>query len=132
MNTGRCINSLYGHTDTIRCVQFDQDKIISGSDDSTVKVYDVIEGEHTIKAHPDAKITCLQFDNNKMVTGASDGLMNVWSALTGEKLFSLRSKAPPDTWVRCLQFAQELLISGHGDNNIRVWNFWNTEQVEDD
>ena len=129
LNAGRCINTLSSHKDTIRCVQFDQDKIISGSDDSTVKVYDAVEGEFTIKAHPDNKVTCLQFDKNKMVTGSSDSNMHVWSALGGEKLYTLRTQGG---WVRCLQFNQDVLVSGHGDNNIRVWDFFNTAREDEE
>jgi WD40 repeat protein len=113
------------HDDAIRCVQFDQDKIISGSDDSTVKVYVLPEGENAIEAHPHHKVTCLQFDNNKMVTGSSDGTMKVWSASTGELLHVLDvgGSTTGVIWVRCFQFVQEILVSGHGDGVIRLWKF---------
>ena len=113
----RCLHTLQGHIDTVRCVQFDQDKIISGSDDSTCKIYDLEEGELTINAHPDHKVTCLQFDSNKLITGSSDSTMKLWSVETCEHLYTLEAKG--SAWVRCLQYAQELLVSGHGDNNIR-------------
>jgi len=126
--SAKCLNVIEGHTDSVRCVQLDQDKnkIISGSDDSTIKIYDLQEGEQSIEAHPGHKVTCLQFDNNKMLTGSNDGSIKVWDTLTNEVLYVLDPKAG---WVRCLQFAQELLVSGHGDNSIRVWNFNPVEEA---
>lgn len=38
--TGKCINSLKGHMDTITAIQYDDSKILTSSLDHTVKVWD--------------------------------------------------------------------------------------------
>jgi WD40 repeat protein len=37
------MNTLQGHSDAVKAVQFDENQIVAGYDDS-VKVYDLVEG----------------------------------------------------------------------------------------
>ena len=62
-----------GHTNGVMCVQFDDKVLISGSYDSTAKVWDVNTGEllRTLKGHTKG-IRCLQFDDTKLFTGSLD------------------------------------------------------------
>jgi WD40 repeat protein len=40
LNVGKCVNTLVGHTDNVWYLQFDDDKIISGSADKTMCFWD--------------------------------------------------------------------------------------------
>jgi WD40 repeat protein len=40
LNVGKCINTLVGHTDNVWYLQFDEDKIVSGSADKTICFWD--------------------------------------------------------------------------------------------
>ncbi len=51
ITAGKLTNTLQGHTNTVRCLHFDQDKIISGSDDGTCKIYNLVAGEVSVNAH---------------------------------------------------------------------------------
>ncbi|KAI9748798.1 MAG: hypothetical protein M4579_007110, partial [Chaenotheca gracillima] len=99
-------SKIEGHADSVYCVQFDQHKLITGSRDKTVRVWDL----HTYKCikvlmnpnkpipYPpgfirhdkdvsrctsnlfhDASILCLQFDSDILVTGSSDFSAIIWS-----------------------------------------------------
>lgn len=60
---------LTGHTGSVLCLQYDENVIISGSSDSTVRVWDVHSGEmvNTLIHHCEA-VLHLRFSNGMMVT----------------------------------------------------------------
>jgi FOG: WD40 repeat len=60
---------LTGHTGSVLCLQYDDKVIISGSSDSTVRVWDVGSGEmvNTLIHHCEA-VLHLRFNNGMMVT----------------------------------------------------------------
>jgi F-box/WD-40 domain protein MET30 len=58
---------LKGHSDIVRCVAFDNNTIVSGSEDNTIKLYNQ-QKEYTLTGHK-GKIQTLQFDRNKVVSG---------------------------------------------------------------
>lgn len=60
---------LTGHTGSVLCLQYDDKVIISGSSDSTVRVWDVETGEmtNTLIHHCEA-VLHLRFCNGMMVT----------------------------------------------------------------
>ena len=60
---------LTGHTGSVLCLQYDDKVIISGSSDSTVRVWDVATGEmvNTLIHHCEA-VLHLRFCNGMMVT----------------------------------------------------------------
>lgn len=58
-----------GHTGSVLCLQYDDKVIISGSSDSTVRVWDVNSGDmvNTLIHHCEA-VLHLRFNNGMMVT----------------------------------------------------------------
>ena len=42
LNSGLIERTLYGHSDSVLCLQFDNEKFISGSADKTIKVHKLI------------------------------------------------------------------------------------------
>lgn len=58
-----------GHTGSVLCLQYDDKVIISGSSDSTVRVWDVNTGDmvNTLIHHCEA-VLHLRFNNGMMVT----------------------------------------------------------------
>jgi len=72
---------LNGHNGKIPCIQMDSNKLVSGSVDTTIKIWDVYQRKciHTLK--PDAGwIRCIQFDNNGiMISGHGDNSIRVWN-----------------------------------------------------
>jgi len=60
---------LTGHTGSVLCLQYDDKAIISGSSDSTVRVWDATTGEmvNTLIHHCEA-VLHLRFNNGMMVT----------------------------------------------------------------
>ena len=47
LDSGTCLSTLTGHQDAVTCLQFDANKIISGSLDSNLKFWDLHTGQCT-------------------------------------------------------------------------------------
>ncbi|KAK9235363.1 WD40-repeat-containing domain protein, partial [Lipomyces kononenkoae] len=90
---GACVHAynLDGHEESVYCVQFDDEKIITGSRDRSVRVWDTTTGKplRTLNATMTAalegdaightgSVLCLQYDDQMMLTGSSDGTVIIW------------------------------------------------------
>lgn len=84
-------HSLMGHRDGVYCVQFDDDKIITGSRDRTIKVWDpnTFQCLATLQGHR-GSIVSLQYNQDIMVSGSSDTTIVVWNMHTGKKIRRLK------------------------------------------
>lgn len=82
---------------------FDDDKIISGSDEASIHVYDVVTGAHrrSLRGH-DGGVWCLEVvgrAKNTLVTGSTDRTVRVWDIEQGECIGVLRGHT---STVRCM------------------------------
>ncbi|KAK9326430.1 quinon protein alcohol dehydrogenase-like superfamily [Lipomyces orientalis] len=110
-----------GHTDGIMCLQFDHSVLITGSYDTTVRVWDIETGKllRILTGHVRG-VRALMFDDSKLVTGSMDRTIRIWNYKTGECVSTLRGHTDG---VLSLHFDATLLASGSADSTIRVWNF---------
>ena len=62
-----------------RCIQADGRRLVSGSDDKTIKVWSLETGKRlvTLRSHGGG-ITCLQFSDTKIVSGSYDKRVLLW------------------------------------------------------
>ncbi len=86
---------LTGHTDSVYCLEFDSKRIISGSRDRTIKMWDIQTGRclGTFRGHY-GSVLCLKFEKDWdikgdgtmgfMVSGSSDRRACVWDIWIGE------------------------------------------------
>lgn len=116
-----CLTILKGHTNGVTCLQIDEGILISGSYDSTARVWSLETGEElrVLRGHQRG-IRSLQFDDQKLITGSLDGVIKVWNWSTGECLATLRGHSDA---VVSVNFDGELLASGSADKNIKIFNF---------
>eukprot|EP01087_Luapelamoeba_hula_P018731 TRINITY_DN6085_c0_g2_i2.p1 TRINITY_DN6085_c0_g2~~TRINITY_DN6085_c0_g2_i2.p1 ORF type:complete len:652 (+),score=93.60 TRINITY_DN6085_c0_g2_i2:23-1978(+) len=132
--TKKCLHTLTGHVYTVKSLQFDDDKIVSGGGtrDKTIKVWDINTGNctHTIQGH-EGGIFTLQYDADKIVSGATDHTIRVWS-MRNKKCRAILEGHSHD--VYCLQFDQSgRLVSGagSGDKTVRVWDLHTAKCVQE-
>ena len=109
-----------GHTNGVMCLQFDDNVLITGSYDSTAKVWDVNTGQElrTLTGHTSG-IRCLQFDETKLMTGSLDHTLRLWNWKTGQ---CLRVFQAHTAGIVTLHFSGPWVASGSMDQTIRVWN----------
>ncbi|CAI7566353.1 E3 ubiquitin ligase complex SCF subunit sconB [Penicillium manginii] len=118
----RCsVKVLRGHTDSVMCLQFEDNILMTGSYDATVKIWDMETGQElrTLRGHT-AGVRCLQFDDTKLITGSLDRSIRVWNWRTGECLSKYNGHAEA---VIALHFDSTLLASASVDRTVKIWNF---------
>ncbi|KAI9806056.1 MAG: SCF ubiquitin ligase complex subunit cdc4 [Piccolia ochrophora] len=121
----------------VTCLQFDTDKILTGSDDTNINVYDTKTGalRTRLEGH-EGGVWALQYEGNVLVSGSTDRSVRVWDIERGicTQVFQGHTST-----VRCLQILmptevgqtadgrpimipkQPLIITGSRDSNLRVW-----------
>ncbi|KAI2607898.1 WD40 repeat-like protein [Hypoxylon sp. NC1633] len=121
----------------ITCLQFDEDKIITGSDDMLIHVYDTKTGKlrKRLEGH-EGGVWALQYEGNVLVSGSTDRSVRVWDI---EKGLCTQVFYGHTSTVRCLQILmptatgkvengqavmmppKPLIITGSRDSQLRVW-----------
>ena len=121
----------------VTCLQFDTDKILTGSDDTNINVYDTQTGalRARLQGH-EGGVWALQYEGNVLVSGSTDRSVRVWDI---EKGVCTQVFQGHTSTVRCLQILmpieinrtvngeaimmppQPLIITGSRDSNLRVW-----------
>ena len=121
----------------ITCLQFDDDKILTGSDDTMIHVYDTKTGalRKKLQGH-EGGVWALQYEGNVLVSGSTDRSVRVWDI---EKGLCTQVFHGHTSTVRCLQILmpshtgkydngkpvmapeRPLIITGSRDSQLRVW-----------
>jgi hypothetical protein len=96
-------------------------KLISGSSDSTIKIWDLQTGKelHTLNGHQD-RIICMTTFNGKLISGSLDKTIKIWDLKTGLELQTLNGH---QGGISCIMFFDGKLISGSFDRTIKIWDF---------
>ena len=118
----RCSVKVFrGHTDSVMCLQFEDNILMTGSYDATVKIWDMETHEElrTLRGHT-AGVRCLQFDDTKLITGSLDRTVRVWNWRTGECISTYNGHSEA---VIALHFDATLLASASVDHTVKIWNF---------
>ncbi|XP_037299778.1 F-box/WD repeat-containing protein 7 isoform X2 [Manduca sexta] len=110
-----------GHDDhVITCLQFYGNRILSGSDDTTLKVWSAITGKclRTLVGHSGG-VWSSQMVGDMVISGSTDRTLRVWNAKTGQ---CLKVLAGHTSTVRCMHLHQNRVVSGSRDATLRVWS----------
>ena len=116
---------LAGHERSVESVVFSPDgtRIVSGSHDSTVRVWEVDTGRELacLRGHA-FSVNSVAFspDGTRLVSGSLDSTVRVWDVDTGRELACLRGH---DDSVSCVAFSPDgtRIVSGSNDCTVRVW-----------
>ncbi|XP_048349276.1 F-box/WD repeat-containing protein 7-like [Sphaerodactylus townsendi] len=112
---------LKGHDDhVITCLQFCGNRIVSGSDDNTLKVWSAVTGEcvQTLVGHTGG-VWSSQMRDNIVISGSTDRTLKVWNADTGECVHTLYGHT---STVRCMHLHGTRVVSGSRDATLRLWD----------
>jgi len=103
----------------VYCLQYDDEKIVSGLRDNTIKVWDIksLKNTMTLTGHT-GSVLCMQYNENIIVTGSSDASIRIWDVHTGEHLHMLIHHCDA---VLHLRFQDGLMVSCSKDRTIAVW-----------
>ncbi|KAF7235158.1 F-box/WD repeat-containing protein 7 [Varanus komodoensis] len=112
---------LKGHDDhVITCLQFCGNRIVSGSDDNTLKVWSAVTGEcvQTLVGHTGG-VWSSQMRGNIVISGSTDRTLKVWDADTGDCVHTLHGHT---STVRCMHLHGTRVVSGSRDATLRLWD----------
>lgn len=125
------------HRHVVTCLLFDSDKILTGSDDTNINVYDTQTGvlRKRLEGH-EGGVWALQYEGDTLVSGSTDRSVRVWDIPTGKCLQTFQGHT---STVRCLVILkpakigteadgtpimmpkEPLIITGSRDSTLRVW-----------
>lgn len=97
---------LKGHDDhVITCLQFHGNRIVSGSDDNTLKVWSAISGKclRTLVGHTGG-VWSSQMSANIIISGSTDRTLKVWNADNGNCIHTLMGHT---STVRCMHLHEK-------------------------
>jgi WD40 repeat protein len=124
-----------GHSHWVRSIAFSPDgqKFASGSDDQTVRIWDIKSGKciSTLEGHSGCvRSVTFSHDGKLLASGSEDGTVKIWDVdaakslktLTGHvgKVWSVAfSPIPPTPLIKGGEGG--ILVSGGEDNTIKIW-----------
>jgi WD40 repeat protein/serine/threonine protein kinase len=115
-----------GHTGEVYgiAVSADGKRIVSGSADQTVMVWDLATGAElvTLRGHGDwVSSAAFSPDGKRIISGSGDNTVKVWDWATGVELMTLRGHGD---WVSSVAFSPDgkRVVSGSGDKTVRMWD----------
>lgn len=137
------VHSLEGHSDLVTAVLIHDTHIISGSWDTTVRLWDLSSGSElkTLCGHTGA-VTCLTLVSLKEIqlnssllpprehfvsSGSADSSIKVWSLITGQPLLSIYTFSAVSAIVHIPD--TRLIISGSDGGKIDVWDLETQENL---
>ncbi|KAI8983860.1 quinon protein alcohol dehydrogenase-like superfamily [Pilobolus umbonatus] len=80
LQSGECLQTLFGHVQGIWSLAYDKLRMVSGSNDGTLKVWDIESGlpMYTLDGHHSA-ITAVSISDTKVVSANDKGEVHVWN-----------------------------------------------------
>ncbi len=118
--------TLLGHKKLAISVAFSPDgkRIISGSYDNTIKVWEAETGDElmTLRGHKECvKSVAFGPDGKRIVSGSDDKTIKIWDAATGTELRTLRGHGRS---INLVAFSPDgkCIVSASADNTIKLWD----------
>jgi WD40 repeat protein len=123
---GRLLRTLSGHSGSVKAVAVTADgkRVISGSWDETVKVWNLETGEElfTLSGHSSyVQAVAVTADGNRVISGSWDKTVKVWNLETEKEEFTLKGHSDSVNVVTVTADGKRI-ISGSSDKTVKVWN----------
>ncbi|CAO3643666.1 unnamed protein product [Cunninghamella echinulata] len=116
------IHLLQGHSQSVRALSAHGNTLVSGSYDTTVKVWDLEKGKlrHTLEGHQQ-KVYSVAIDaqHNRCISGSLDSTIRIWNLADGSCERVLRGHT---ILVGLLGLTERYLVSAAADATLRIWS----------
>ncbi|SMN18027.1 similar to Saccharomyces cerevisiae YJL112W MDV1 Peripheral protein of the cytosolic face of the mitochondrial outer membrane, required for mitochondrial fission [Maudiozyma saulgeensis] len=147
-NASCCVHTFEAHVDEVTCLSINSNTLVTGSQDRTVRIWDLMTGNcvqtldmnfSTIPLQPSStpdiglgsgssnseSITsfpvtgALQAFDVALATGTVDGLVRLWDLRSGEVIRTLKGHSNA---ITCLKFDTTNIITGSADKSVKTWD----------
>lgn len=121
------INCRSENSKGVYCLQYDDNKIVSGLRDNTIKIWDrkTLQCVRELQGHT-GSVLCLQYDERAIISGSSDSTVRVWDVSTGAMLNTLIHHCEA---VLHLRFCNGMMVTCSKDRSIAVWDMTSTTEI---
>ncbi|KAK3607895.1 hypothetical protein CHS0354_036720 [Potamilus streckersoni] len=113
------VMTLEGHRGRVMAIYYGENKVATGSDDHTVRLWDISTGE-CLKVIHTHSVSALQFDDEYVYTASYDNTAACWHFATGHlvtrygghtsAVFSLDARKDID-----------IIVTGSADKTVKIW-----------
>jgi WD40 repeat protein/serine/threonine protein kinase len=125
--------TLQGHSNYVTSVSFSPDgrRIVSGSGDNTLKVWDAETGQETLtlEGHTDP-VMSVSFspDGRRIASGSFDNTLKVWDVETGQEMLTLEGHSG---WVWSVAFSPDgrRIVSASSENTLKIWDAETSQEL---
>jgi WD40 repeat protein len=120
--------AMEGHTDFVMAAAFFKDsrRVITGSWDHTLRVWDVQTGKlvgEPFEGHKEGvRSVAISPDDRRIASGGKDNTIIVWDADSKKMVFDPLVKHTAEVWSVCFSPDGKRLASGSGDCTVVVWD----------
>lgn len=138
-----CVHTFDAHIDEITSLSFDRENLVSGSQDRTIRQWDLNTGkciqtidisfatsralDHSIEDRRSSSTTLvdtpiigtIQCFDAALATGTKDGVVRLWDLRSGQVVRTLEGHSNA---VTSLHFDSVNLITGSKDSTLRIWD----------
>ncbi|KAJ3090331.1 SCF ubiquitin ligase complex subunit cdc4 [Quaeritorhiza haematococci] len=115
------LHLLTGHTNSVRALAGHDNILVSGSYDTTVRVWDLATGQnmYCFRGHRE-KVYSVGYSHEleRAVSGSLDATVRIWCTKTGTSLFCLEGH---QSLVGLLELSPTYLVSAAADATLRIW-----------
>jgi WD40 repeat protein len=118
--------TLSGHLNEVTscCFSPDDKKIVSASQDGTVKIWNSINGDEitTLKGNIGGITVCAISSTGKyIICGSDNSLLKIWDEEAGKELFILKGHQGRITSC-AFSYNEKYIISGSSDHTLKIWD----------
>eukprot|EP00093_Oithona_nana_P008585 08585.XXX_115718_118037_1 [CDS] Oithona nana genome sequencing. len=121
------INCRSENSKGVYCLQYDDEKIVSGLRDNTIKMWDrnTLACQRVLTGHT-GSVLCLQYDERVIISGSSDSTVRVWDVATGDHITTLIHHCEA---VLHLRFYNGMMVTCSKDRSIAVWDMTSPSEI---
>lgn len=124
----KSLSTMKGHSEAISAVQWPTHfQIISGSLDTTIRLWDVQSGKNASTLKGTKSVTTLAYnvENGLCVSGHNDGLLRFWDPRSSEKNPIVKTLKAHKSWISHVEWnplRPTVLLSGSYDSSLKIWD----------